>query len=199
MRIVAGTYRGRALATPEDSRIRPTSDRVREALFNILAHGINGFDIVGCRALDLFAGTGALGLEAISRGADFCLFVEEDAGARALIRRNIEALGLTGQTRIYRRDATSLGPALPRERFGLVLADPPYSKGLGESALAAAAEGGWLDTGALVVLEERAGQTIAWPPCFTPIDERSWGDTAVHIARWIGTQSIGGADSGTAQ
>lgn len=186
MRVVAGRLRGRPLAAPDDGRIRPTSDRVREALFNILAHGIEGFELDDVRALDLFAGTGALGIEAISRGAQFCLFVEEDIEARALIRRNIEAFGLTGEARIYRRDATRLGPALPRERFGLVLADPPYGKGLGEKALRAAAEGGWLDDGALAVLEERADVQVAWPEGFDAIDTRTWGDTAVHLARWRG-------------
>lgn len=184
MRIVAGTLRGRAIATPADGAIRPTSDRVREAAFNILIHGIDGFSLAGVRVLDLFSGTGALGLEALSRGASFCLFVEEDATARGLIRRNIEAFGLTGATRIYRRDATTLGPALPRERFGLVMADPPYGKGLGEAALASAAAGGWLDPGALVLLEERAGTPIAWPPGFDLIASRRWGDTEVHFARW---------------
>ncbi len=122
--------------------------RVREAVLNILGHGVEDFELEGCRVLDLFAGTGALGIEALSRGAAFCLFVEEDPAARGLIRRNIEALGLTGQTRIYRRDATSLGPALAREQFGLVMADPPYGEGLGEQAVAAAAQGGWLEPGA---------------------------------------------------
>jgi 16S rRNA (guanine966-N2)-methyltransferase len=176
--------RGRALATPEGAAIRPTSDRVREAVFNILAHGIDDFAIEGARVLDLFAGTGALGIEALSRGAAFALFVEEDASARGLLRRNIEALGLTGETRIYRRDATRLGPALPRERFGLVFADPPYGKGLGEAALAAAGGGGWLEPGAVAVLEERADAAITWPSGFEALDDRRWGDTAVHFARW---------------
>lgn len=184
MRIVAGKLRGRPLAVPDDGTIRPTSDRVREAVFNILAHGIDGFALEGVRVLDLFAGTGALGIEALSRGASFCLFVEEDAAARGLVRRNVEAFGLTGQVRIYRRDATQLGPALPRERFGLLLADPPYGNGLGELAIASAATGGWLEPGAIVVLEERADVAVAWPPGFTPVDDRRWGDTAVHFARW---------------
>lgn len=184
MRIVAGTFRGRALATPDDDAIRPTSDRVREAVFNVLAHGIDGFSLQNIRVLDLFAGTGALGLEAISRGASFCLFVEEDIAARSLIRRNVEAFGLTGRTRIYRRDATTLGPALPRERFGLVMADPPYGKGLGEAALAEAAAGGWLEADTIVVLEERADVTVTWPPGFEPLQDRRYGDTAVHFARW---------------
>ena len=189
MRIVAGTLRGRALAAPDDGHIRPTSDRVREAMFNILAHGIAGFDLAGTRVLDLFSGTGALGLEAMSRGAAYCLFVEEAIPARGLIRRNIEAFGLTGATKIYRRDATDLGPANPRDRYGLVLADPPYGKGLGEAALAAAAIGGWLEPGAIAVLEERADVTIAWPKGFTLLDERRWGDTAGYFARWSGQAS----------
>lgn len=185
MRIVAGKLRGRSLAVPEGGTIRPTSDRVREALFNILSHGIEDFALDGVRVLDLFAGTGALGIEALSRGASFCLFIEEDATARGLVRRNVEALGLTGQARIYRRDATRLGPALPRERFDLLLADPPYGKGLGELAIASAASGGWLQPGAVVVLEERADAAVAWPDGLTPLDDRRWGDTAVHIARWL--------------
>ena len=128
MRIVGGQFRGRALATPGDDRTRPTSDRVREAVFNILAHGIAGFSLEGVRVLDLFAGTGALGVEALSRGAAYCLFVEEDADARGTIRRNVEAFGLTGVTKIFRRDATALGPAENRGTFGLVFLDPPMAK-----------------------------------------------------------------------
>jgi len=190
MRIVAGRLGGRPIKGPDDASIRPTSDRVREALFNILAHGVDDFSVEGVRVLDLFAGTGALGLEALSRGAAFCLFVEEEAAARALIRENVEAFGLTGVARIYRRDATRLGPALPRERFGLVVADPPYGKGLGERALAAAADGGWLEPGALVVLEERADTEVVWPPGFAALDRRRWGDTAVHIVRWRGQGDV---------
>lgn len=193
MRIVAGKFRGRALATPDDDRIRPTSDRVREAMFNILAHGIDGFDMPGAIVLDLFAGTGALGLEALSRGAASCLFVEQDAEARGLIRRNIEALGQTGTTRIYRRDATDLGEAGNREPFTLVFADPPYGKGLGEKALAAAAGGGWLADGAIVVAEERAGVSVAWPAGFTILDQRTWGDTQAVFARFSRLASEGKA------
>lgn len=109
MRVVAGRFRGRPLQAPDDMKIRPTSDRVRESLFNILAHGIENFSLDGARVIDLFAGTGALGIEAVSRGAAYCLFVEEAPDARALIRTNVEALGLTGETRIFRRDATDLG------------------------------------------------------------------------------------------
>ena len=190
MRIVAGSLRGRALASPQHGGVRPTSDRVREAVFNILAHGIDGFDIAGARVLDLFAGTGALGLEAISRGAAYCLFVEQDGDARALIRDNIEAFGLTGVTRIFKRDATDLGRANPRDSgFTLALCDPPYGKGLGEKALAAAITGGWLAAGAVVVLEERADAEIALPAGVVALDRRSWGDTQVVFGRYGGVGS----------
>lgn len=184
MRIVAGTFRGRPIASPEHEGLRPTSDRVRESMFNILAHGVEGFDIEGVRVLDLFAGTGALGLEAMSRGAAYCLLVEQDADARGLIRENIEAFALTGVTRIFRRDATKIGPAGRGDQFGLVLCDPPYGKGLGEMALKAAAEGGWLTPGAIVVLEERAGVEIALPDRFEEIDRRTWGQTQAIFARY---------------
>src|SRR5262245_28327832 len=163
MRIVAGRLRGRPLAAPDDARTRPTSDRVREAVFNILEHGIADFALAGLRVLDLFAGTGALGLEALSRGAAFCLFVEEDAAARGLIRRNIEALGLTGVTKVFRRNATDLGPAGNRGGFGLVFLDPPYEHGLAPRALASAAAGGWLRSGAIAVIEDSKRASIALP------------------------------------
>ncbi len=183
MRIVAGKFRGRALATPPDHRIRPTSDRVREAVFNILAHGIDDYSIEGARVLDLFAGTGAMGLEAISRGAQNCLFVEEDAEARGLIRQNVEAFQLTGVTRIYRRDATDLGEAGARDRYDTAFLDPPYGKGLGELALGSAIAGGWLVAQSVVVLEERRGTAIAWPAGAAHLETRCWGDTDVHFAR----------------
>ena len=135
--------------------IRPTTDRLRETLFNILLHAY-GDPVTGARVLDLFAGTGALGIEAISRGADFVLFVDDGAEARALLRENVAALGLGGVTRIFRRDATKLGPAHPVEPFSLVFVDPPYGKGLAERALASALAGGWLAPGALIVVEEAA-------------------------------------------
>jgi 16S rRNA (guanine966-N2)-methyltransferase len=184
MRIVGGQFRGRVLATPGDDRTRPTSDRVREAVFNILAHGVADFALEGVRVLDLFAGTGALGVEALSRGAAYCLFVEEDAEARGTIRRNVEAFGLTGITKIFRRDATALGPAENRGTFGLVFLDPPYGKGLGERALASASAGGWLTPDAVAVMEERKDTVIALPVDFTAIDQRSWGDTQVVFARF---------------
>jgi 16S rRNA (guanine966-N2)-methyltransferase len=186
MRIVGGQFRGRPLAAPGDDRTRPTSDRVREAVFNILSHGIPDVELDGAKVLDLFAGTGALGLEALSRGAAFCLFVDEEAEARALIRRNVEALGLTGITKIFRRDATDLGPAGRNEGFALVFLDPPYGHGLAERALASAAAGGWLAPGAIAVIEERKGTAISLPAEYVQLDRRTWGDTEVTFARWGG-------------
>ncbi len=177
MRVVGGSLRGRPLAAPEHAGLRPTSDRVRESVFNILAHGVDGLEIDGCRVIDLFAGTGALGIEALSRGARYCLLVEDGPDARALIRRNIESMGLTGVTKIWRRDATDLGPAGNMTPFGLALLDPPYGKGLGEKALESLAANGWLERGAICVLEERAGTSIAVPPGYITLDRRSWGDT----------------------
>lgn len=181
MRIVAGRFRATALATPKSYTIRPTSDRVREAIFNILSHSIEGFEIEDCRVLDLFAGTGALGLEALSRGAAFALFVEDSSEARGLIRRNIETLGVTGITKLFRRDATKLGPAAPIRPFDLVFADPPYSKGLAEKTLSAALSGGWLSAKAVVIVEEHKNADFVPPPEFQLLDRRVYGDTAVHF------------------
>ncbi len=184
MRIVAGKFRGRALASPQQDGVRPTSDRVRESVFNILAHSIDGFRIEGARVIDLFAGTGALGLEALSRGAAYCLFVEDSAAARALIRQNVESFGLMGETRIFRRDATDLGPAGNMEAYTLAFLDPPYAKGLGDRALAALATGGWLKPGAVAVLEERIGATISLPEGYNRLDNRTWGETTVHFLQF---------------
>jgi len=184
MRIVAGRFRGRAIAAPEHEGLRPTADRVRESLFNILEHGVEGFALAGARVIDLFAGTGALGLEALSRGAAFCLFVEENAEARALVRTNVEALQLTGATRIFRRNATELGAAGTIAPFTLAFLDPPYAKGLGEAALASLVAGDWLIPRAVAVLEERANVTVDLPQAFREIDRRTYGDTKILIARY---------------
>jgi 16S rRNA (guanine966-N2)-methyltransferase len=186
VRIVGGRFRGRSIASPAHEGVRPTSDRVRESVFNILLHGIEGFDIEGVRVIDLFAGTGALGLEALSRGASYGLFVEEDAESRGLIRQNVEALGLTGSTRLFRRDATDLGPASPMQPFGLAFLDPPYGKGLGERAISALRDGKWLTPEAVVVWEERATSELPWPDGFSEIDRRTWGDTQVAFGRYTG-------------
>ncbi len=182
MRIVGGTHKGRAITAPPGHNVRPTSDRIREALFIILAHAdFDGFDLEGARVLDLFAGTGALGLEAISRGAVFSLFVEEDADARGAIRENMEALGLTGHAKIYKRDATTLGPrpGSVGPAFTLLFVDPPYGKGLAELALISAKNGGWLEPTALCVVEEAASSRFAAPEGFEEIDRRKYGITEI--------------------
>ena len=181
MRIVGGRLRGRNLSTPKSQPIRPTADRLRESLFNILAHGY-GDPVTNARVLDLFAGTGALGLEAISRGAAFALFVDDGAEARALMRDNVETLGLGGVTRIFRRDATKLGPAHPIEPFTLVFLDPPYGRGLAEKALISAREGGWLSPEPLIVVEEETA-AFAPPPGFKQIERRAYDDTELIFLR----------------
>ena len=183
MRIVAGKFRGTQLASPKSDAIRPTSDRVREAIFNVLTHGITDFEIEGARVLDLFAGTGALGLEALSRGARYCLFIDDGAPARALLRSNVEALNLTGVTKIWRRDAAKLGPAGKAGTFQLAFLDPPYGKGLAPAALDAMRKGGWIAPGGIAVLEEAAGAQIDLPEGYVLLDERSYGETKVLILR----------------
>lgn len=183
MRIVAGKFRGHALAAPKGNATRPTSDRVREALFNILGHGIEDFSIEGVRVLDLFAGTGALGLEALSRGAKYALFIDDSAEARGVIRRNIEALHLTGIAKIWRRSADKLGPAGNVPSFGLVFLDPPYGKGLGEKALASVREGGWIAPDGIAVLEESVKIDVEDIDGYEKIDRRTYGDTQIIILR----------------
>jgi len=182
MRVIGGRLRGRALAAPKSPEIRPTADRLRESLFNILAHRY-GDPVTGARVLDLFAGTGALGIEALSRGAAYALFVDQSAEARALMRENVAALGLGGTTRIFRRDATKLGAAHPLEPFSLVFLDPPYGQGLAERALAAARSGGWLTPGALIVVEEATKAQFAAPDGFSELERRRYDDTEVIFLR----------------
>ena len=184
MRIIGGDFKGRTIASPGGRDTRPTSDRAREGVFNILAHADWCAGLKGRRVLDLFAGSGALGLEAMSRGAAFALFVETDSAARGTIRDNIEALGLFGATRIHRRDATDLGvkPAGLGEPFDLVFLDPPYGKGLGERALGKLREGGWIGPEALIVFEcgaDEAPQT----PGFETLDTRDYGAAKVLFLR----------------
>jgi 16S rRNA (guanine966-N2)-methyltransferase len=182
VRIVGGEFRGRGLTAPDSRDIRPSSDRLRETLFDILINRY-GDHIAGARVLDLFAGTGALGLEALSRGAAFALFVEENVVARGLIRRNIEALGLTGRTRMFRRDATRLGKAGTVSPFDLVFIDPPYGKGLGEKALAAACIGDWLKPGAICVLEESERAVVGAVDHFVELERRTIGDSQLVFLR----------------
>jgi 16S rRNA (guanine966-N2)-methyltransferase len=183
VRITGGSLRGRTLAAPSDGRVRPTSDKVRQAIFNILAHndfGI-GFSLEGARAADLFAGTGALGLEAISRGASYCLFVDDSAESRALIRTNVEAFALTGASKIWRRDATDLGPlgAGAGGPFDLVFLDPPYRNDLVMPALASLRDGGWLAPNAVVIVEAGQDEPPVATDGYTLHNARVYGETCV--------------------
>lgn len=183
MRVVGGRLRGRTLAGPKSSAIRPTADRLRELLFNILVHAYDD-PINGARVLDLFAGTGALGIEALSRGASFTLFVDDCAQARALLRENVTALGLGGVTRIFRRDATKLGAAHPVEPFSLAFVDPPYGQGLADAALVSARDGGWLAPEALIVVEETSKAAFAPPQGFSELERRAYDDTEFVLCRF---------------
>ncbi len=187
MRVVGGRLRGRTLAGPKSqglkfNTIRPTADRLREALFNILQHAY-GDPIADARVLDLFAGTGALGIEALSRGAAFALFVDDGADARALLRENVATLGLGGVCKIFRRDAAKLGPAHPIEPFGLAFLDPPYEQNLAAAALASAHAGGWLSPDAVIVVEEAAKARFAPPDGFGELERRTYDDTEFVFLR----------------
>ena len=164
MRVVGGRLRGRNIVAPASRDIRPTADRLRESVFNILMHAYDN-PIEGARVLDLFAGTGALGIEAVSRGAKFTLFVDNGAESRALLRNNVEALGLGGVTKVYRRDATHLGPAYPVEPFALLR------------------DGGWLVPDALLVVEESKAASFAAPDGFEELERRAYDDTEFVFLR----------------
>ena len=184
MRVTGGIFRGRLLVSPRDMAVRPTSDRTRQAIFNMLRHkdfGI-GFSLEGATVLDLFAGTGALGIEALSHGARWCLMVDDSADSRAIQRENIEALNLTGATRIWRRDATELGPIGPSAGgpFNLVFLDPPYRKGMNSRALKSLKEGGWLLPRALLVAETDSFEALEAPD-YELLDQRDYGDTRVRF------------------
>lgn len=182
MRISGGALKGRVLKGPSSHNVRPTSDRLRAAIFNVLAHAYDDA-ADGARVIDLFAGTGALGIEALSRGASFALFVDDSAEGRALVRENVETLGLGGVTKIFRRDAGKLGPMPPQDRFTLAFLDPPYNRQLGEKALAALRDGGWLAPGALLVFEESAEAEVAIPDGFETLEKRDYGDTQILLLR----------------
>ena len=183
MRIVGGTFKGRAIAAPPGDIVRPTSDRVRESIFNILMHG--DYALEGARVLDLFAGTGAMGLEALSRGASFALFVDDEAESRAAIRENVEALGLTGHAKLYKRDATALGPrpGSVGPAFNIVFADPPYGRDLAGPALKSASEGGWFTEDAIIIVEEALTSDFVAPEGFEEIDRRRYGKSGVVFLR----------------
>jgi 16S rRNA (guanine966-N2)-methyltransferase len=180
MRVVGGRFKGLALAAPKGQSIRPTSDRLRESVFNILAHAYDD-PVEGARVLDLCAGTGAMGIEALSRGARSALFIDMSAEARALIRRNLDAAGIMGLARISKRDVAHLGPAGAQGGFTLVFLDPPYGQGLADKALSSLAKGDWLAKQALIVAEERAGVELALPPGYTERERRAYGDTEITI------------------
>ncbi len=185
MRIVSGQFRGKTLTAPPGAATRPTSDRARQAIFNILEHAPWSPGVRDLRVMDLFAGSGALGFEALSRGAAFCLFVETDEAARGAIRQNVEAMGLFGQTRVHRRDATNLGqrPGADGPAFALAFLDPPYGKGLGEAALPRLLDGGWLASGAIVVLEKGGGEPDVVLEGFEALAARDYGAARVEFLK----------------
>ena len=183
MRIVAGAHKGRPIQAPKGAKTRPTTDRVRESVFNKLAHAPYAPDLSGARVIDLFAGSGALGLEAISRGAAFALFVETDPAARGAIRTNVETLQLYGCTKLHRRDATDLGkkPEKVGPPFDIAFLDPPYEKGLGETALERLVSGGWVADQAVAVMEESVRAETRPATGWTEIDQLEAGDTVVRF------------------
>ncbi len=188
MRIVAGRLKGRAIVAPEGQGTRPTSDRARQAIFNVLEHAAWAETLTGARVMDLYAGSGALGFEAMSRGAAFCLFVETADEARGAIRENADAFGLMGATRVHRRDATDLGvrPGPAGEAFSLAFLDPPYGKGLGEQTLDRLREGNWLARGAIVVFERGANEADIATPGYARLDQRTYGAAEVLFLRHEG-------------
>ena len=185
MRIVAGSLKGRTITTPEGQATRPTSDRARQAVFNVLEHAAWAEPLDGMRVMDLYAGSGALGFEAISRGAAFALFVETDEEARGAIRENADAYGVMGRSRVHRRSAIDLGsrPGSDGEAFDLAFLDPPYRKGLGEQTLARLLEGGWLKPGALVVFERGSDEPEIDTPGYQRLDARNYGAARVLFLR----------------
>ena len=182
MRIVGGTWRGRMLAAPPagSRTIRPTTDRTRESLFNVLSHRWPE-KLDGGRVLDLFAGTGGLAFEALSRGASFALMVDNSVPARGLIRQTMHDLGAQGVAKLFRRDATRLGQIGTMAPFDLVFADPPYGQDLGDKALVSLLDGGWLAPDALIVVEEAAAAPLNVGPPLELVDRRTAGDTALHF------------------
>ena len=187
MRIVAGKHRGRRIAAPEGHDVRPTSDRARESLFNILQHGNFTSDgtspLVAAHVLDVFAGSGALGLEALSRGAADLTCIENGAAARAALRANVKALGEAARVTVVQADATK-PPTAAGPPCRLVLMDPPYRSGLAAPALAALAERGWLAEGAICVVEISAAESLEAPAGFTPLDERRYGKAKLVFLRY---------------
>jgi 16S rRNA (guanine966-N2)-methyltransferase len=190
VRITGGLYRGRAITAPPGDATRPTADRARQAVFNMLEHAGWSPRLADSRVIDLFAGSGALGLEALSRGAAACVFVDNDEAARAAIRDNLDALdargGLSGRSRILRRDATALGERSTAgvAPFDFAFLDPPYGQGLGARALGALGAGGWLEAGAICVLEQAAREPDPTVPGFQTLDARRYGAARIQLLRW---------------
>lgn len=184
MRITGGKFARQKLYAPKGDQTRPATDRTREALFNILQHGDHAGILDDARVLDLFAGSGAYGFEALSRGSQFCLFVDISASARGAIRENIDQLGLFGQCRIHRRTATLLGqrPASFADPFNLVFLDPPYAKGLGTQALAGLIGAGWLTPDALLLYECGKAETPE-APGYELLDVRNWSAAKMLFLR----------------
>jgi 16S rRNA (guanine966-N2)-methyltransferase len=184
MRIVAGRHRGRRLSAPAGDAVRPTSDRAREALFNILSHGqlaAGGVPFAGATVLDAFAGTGALGLEALSRGAAAAVFIEQDREALVVLRKNIDALGEAGRSRVIAGDATR--PPRAASACTVAFLDPPYRSGLAAAALTGLAAAGWFAPAALAVVEFAAREKLAPPAGFAALDERVYGAARLVFLR----------------
>lgn len=192
MRIVAGQFRGREIIAPEDKRIRPTSDRARESLFNILqsgrlqreAGGSADAALAGISVLEVFAGTGALGLEALSRGAQIVTFLEKDPGALKILRQNIERFGCGNRCRVLQADA--LEPPAAEAPADLILLDPPYGEDIATGTLQALAEKGWVAAGCLIALEQPAGRTLVLPGEFRSLDRRRYGRAEFHFLSFVG-------------
>lgn len=182
MRITAGKHKGRTLVAPSGGTVRPTSDRARQAVFNILSHGRFGgpaSPLIGARVLDAFCGTGAMGLEALSRGAAEAAFLDSDPAALAAAKTNAERLGETARTRLLRSDATR--PGKPNGAYDLIFLDPPYGSGLGATALAKLDEGGWIADEAVVVVEVSAKERFTAPDGFAIADERQYGAARIVL------------------
>lgn len=190
MRIVGGSFKGRALKAPSNQTVRPTTDRARESLFNILEHNTDlfgdGSALSGATVIDLFAGTGALGLEALSRGAAFTLFVDNSVEGRSLVRENMQTMGVAARARLFKRDATRIGDRGKMEPFTLAFLDPPYGKGLGERTLDALDKGDWLAPDALIVFEESSKADVSIPDAYTQLDKRSMGEACLRFLRYNG-------------
>ena len=180
MRIVGGKFKGRRLCAPSSNLIRPTSDKTRESLFNILEHQY-GYIFDSGNMLDLFAGSGAVGFEALSRGMEFVLFVDKSIEARTLIRKNIELMDLFGCTKLFKRDATNLGQNIKFPPFNFIFADPPYNRSMADKAILVAANYGWLKHQALIVIEEQVGCEIKLDDRFLCLETRLFGETQLHI------------------